>query len=154
MLSDVEKGNNLMLTRLTSVATLIDTKQQSATTSFSTQILTFSWHLCNRRDARVESHTHAKSDEFVLSVRNSAQWPLRPGFVEQCCSRVQRKGRNCAKLLQSSTLAISNPCKKTLQSSTPATLSFDPSNSAQIPPSCLTCRPPRRTEVSLCEAAA
>jgi len=61
MLSDVEKGNNLMLTRLTSVATLIDTKQQSATTSFSTQILTFSWHLCNRRDARVESHTHAKT---------------------------------------------------------------------------------------------
>jgi len=28
MLSDVEKGNNLMLTRLTPVATLIDTKQQ------------------------------------------------------------------------------------------------------------------------------
>jgi len=46
MLSDVEKGNNLMLTRLTPVATLIDTKQQSATTSFSTQIVTFSWHLC------------------------------------------------------------------------------------------------------------
>jgi len=42
------------------VATLIDTKQQSATTSFSTQKVTFSWHLCNRRDARVESHTHAK----------------------------------------------------------------------------------------------
>jgi len=40
MLSDVEKGNNLMLTRLTPVATSIDTKQQSATTSFSTQILT------------------------------------------------------------------------------------------------------------------
>jgi len=37
-----------------------DTKQQSATTSFNTQIATFSWHLCNRRDARVESHTHAK----------------------------------------------------------------------------------------------
>jgi len=42
VLSDVEKGNNLMLTRLTPVATtpvatLIDTKQQSsqsATTSF------------------------------------------------------------------------------------------------------------------------
>jgi len=32
--SDVEEGNNLMLTRLTPVATLIDTKQQSATTSF------------------------------------------------------------------------------------------------------------------------
>jgi len=29
-----------MLTRLTPVATLIDTKQQSATTSFSTQIVT------------------------------------------------------------------------------------------------------------------
>jgi len=36
MLSDVEKGSNLMLTRLTPVATLIDTEQQSATTSFST----------------------------------------------------------------------------------------------------------------------
>jgi len=60
MLSDVEKGNSLMLTRLTPVATLTDTKQQSATTSFSTQIVTFSWHLCNRRDARVESHAHAK----------------------------------------------------------------------------------------------
>ena len=37
VLSDVEEGNNLMLTRLTPVATLIDTKQQSrqsATTSF------------------------------------------------------------------------------------------------------------------------
>jgi len=34
MLSDVKEGNNLMLTRLTPVATLIDTKQQSATTSF------------------------------------------------------------------------------------------------------------------------
>jgi len=31
MLSDVAEGNNLMLTRLTPVATLIDTKQQSAT---------------------------------------------------------------------------------------------------------------------------
>ena len=28
MLSDVEEGNNLMLTRLTPVATLIDTEQQ------------------------------------------------------------------------------------------------------------------------------
>jgi len=60
MLSDVEEGSNLMLTRLTPVATLTDTKQQSATTSFSMQIVTFSWHLCNRRDARAESHTHAK----------------------------------------------------------------------------------------------
>jgi len=34
MLSDVEEDNNLMLTRLTPVATLTDTKQQSATTSF------------------------------------------------------------------------------------------------------------------------
>jgi len=42
MSSDVEKGNNLMLTRLTPVATLVDTKQQSATTSISTQIVTFS----------------------------------------------------------------------------------------------------------------
>jgi len=51
MLSDVEKDNNLMVTRLTPVATLIDTKQQSGTTSFSTQILTFSLHLRSRRDA-------------------------------------------------------------------------------------------------------
>jgi len=28
------------------VATLLDTKQQSATTRFNTQIVTFSWHLC------------------------------------------------------------------------------------------------------------
>jgi len=60
MLPDVEEGNNLMLTRLNLVATLIDTKQRSATTSFSTQIVTFSLHLCNRRDARAESHTHAR----------------------------------------------------------------------------------------------
>jgi len=39
MLSDVDKGSNLMSTRLTPVITLIDTKQQSATTSFSTQIV-------------------------------------------------------------------------------------------------------------------
>jgi len=45
MLAHVEKGNNLMLTRLTPVAALIDTKhckQQLATPSFSTQIVTFS----------------------------------------------------------------------------------------------------------------
>jgi len=42
MSSDVEKGSTMMLTRLTPVATLIDTKQQSATTSFCTQIVTFS----------------------------------------------------------------------------------------------------------------
>jgi len=42
----------------TPVATLIDTKQQAATTSFSTQIVTYSWHSCNRRDIRVESHTY------------------------------------------------------------------------------------------------
>jgi len=60
MLSDLEKANYLMLTSLTPVATLTDTKQQSATTSFSTHIAMFSWYLCNRRDARVESHTHAK----------------------------------------------------------------------------------------------
>jgi len=40
-----------MVTRLTPVATLIDTKEQSGTTGFSTQILTFSWHLRSRRDA-------------------------------------------------------------------------------------------------------
>jgi len=34
MLSDVEKGGNLMLTRLTPVVTFVDTKQQSATTCF------------------------------------------------------------------------------------------------------------------------
>jgi len=34
MLPDVEKGDDLMLTRLTPMATLIDTKQQSAITSF------------------------------------------------------------------------------------------------------------------------
>jgi len=56
----LKKENNLTLTRLTPVATLIDTKQQSATTTFSTQVVTFSCHLCSRRDARVESHTHAK----------------------------------------------------------------------------------------------
>jgi len=60
MLSDVEKGNSLMFARLTPVSTLIDTKQQSATTSFRTQIATFLRHLCIRRDARAESHTHAK----------------------------------------------------------------------------------------------
>jgi len=53
MLSDAEEGSNLILTRLTPVATLIDNKQQSATTSFSTQVVTFSCHLWNRRDARV-----------------------------------------------------------------------------------------------------
>jgi len=37
MLSDVEEGSNPMLTRLNLVATLIDTKQRSATTSFRTQ---------------------------------------------------------------------------------------------------------------------
>jgi len=42
MLSDVDKGNNLMLTRLNPVATLVGTKQQSATTNFSMQIVTFS----------------------------------------------------------------------------------------------------------------
>jgi len=42
------------------MATLTDTKQQSAAASISTQIVTFSWHLYNRRDARVDSHTHAK----------------------------------------------------------------------------------------------
>jgi len=42
MLSDVETGSNLMLTRLTPEATFNDTKQQSATTSFNTQIVAFS----------------------------------------------------------------------------------------------------------------
>jgi len=60
MLFDDEEGNNPMLTRLTPVAILIDTEQQSATSQFSTQIVTFTWHLCNRRDARVASHTHDK----------------------------------------------------------------------------------------------
>jgi len=67
-----------MLTRLTPVETLTNTKQQSATNRFSTQIATFSRHLWNGRDARVESHTHAKgmivgkklpakSNRFVLN---------------------------------------------------------------------------------------
>jgi len=63
MLSDVDEGSNLILKILTPVATLIDTKQQSATTSFSTQVVTFSCHLWNRRDARVESQTHAKRND-------------------------------------------------------------------------------------------
>ena len=43
------------------MAVLIDTKKQTATSSFiSTQIVTFSWHLWNRRGARADSHTHAK----------------------------------------------------------------------------------------------
>jgi len=42
MLSDVEEGNNVVLTRLTPVAILIETKQQAATIRFSTQIVTFS----------------------------------------------------------------------------------------------------------------
>jgi len=54
MLCYVEEGNNLILTRLTSMATLINTKQQSETTCFNTQILKFLWHLCIMRDARVE----------------------------------------------------------------------------------------------------
>jgi len=39
MLCDIEKGSNLMLTRLTPVETL---KQQLATTRVSTQMTTFS----------------------------------------------------------------------------------------------------------------
>jgi len=35
MLSDVEKANNLMSSRLTPVATLIDTEQQSASTTLA-----------------------------------------------------------------------------------------------------------------------
>jgi len=68
MLSDVEKGNNLMLTWLTPVATLLQTAQEvteslilnlnhSRTTSFaalSTQMVSFSRHLCSRRDTRVD----------------------------------------------------------------------------------------------------
>jgi len=42
MLSDVKKDSNLMFTGLTPVATLFDTRQQSGTTSFNTQIATFS----------------------------------------------------------------------------------------------------------------
>ena len=91
MLSDVEKGSNLMLTRLTTVTTLIDTKQQSATTSFSTQIVTFSWHLCNRRDARVDSHTYAprtiirkklpeKSNIFALNKTENSSTLFRNDY--------------------------------------------------------------------------
>jgi len=65
MLSDVEEGNNRMLTRLTPVTTLIGTKQQLATICFSTQIISFSWHFCNRRDARVKSHTNAAKKRLL-----------------------------------------------------------------------------------------
>jgi len=61
MLSDVEKGSNLMSTRLTPQWQhwlILNSSQQPL--AVSTQIATFSWHLCNRRDARAESHTHAK----------------------------------------------------------------------------------------------
>ena len=67
-----------MLTRLTPVATLIDTKQHSATTSFSTQIATFSWHLCNRRDAQVERHTQSRRPggaSVALAPPNKAPSP-------------------------------------------------------------------------------
>ena len=60
MSSDIENGKNLILTRLSPIGNIIDTKRQSATISFSAQVVTFSWHLCNRRDARIGSHTHAK----------------------------------------------------------------------------------------------
>ena len=67
MLSYVEEGNILMSNlqvqhqqdwpqwqrRL-----ILNSSQQPQ--AFSTQIAMFSWHLCNRRDARVGSHTHAK----------------------------------------------------------------------------------------------
>jgi len=62
MLSDVEQSNNLMLTRLTPAQRqrwlILNSNQQPL--AFSTQIATFSIHLCNKRDARVESHTNAK----------------------------------------------------------------------------------------------
>jgi len=74
MLSDVEEGSNLILTLLTPVATLIDTKQQSATTSFSTRIVTFSCHLWNRHDARVESHTHAKRNDCYENVTSEIKY--------------------------------------------------------------------------------
>jgi len=58
-----------MLTRLTPVATSIDTKQQSATTSFSTQIVTFSWHLCIGV-MHEQSYTHVKR----RLLGKSSQW--------------------------------------------------------------------------------
>jgi len=56
MLFVAKKGNNLTLKRLTPVATLIETKQQSATTSVSSQIVTFSWQFvqqawCTNRES-------------------------------------------------------------------------------------------------------
>jgi len=62
-----------ILTRLTPVATLVDTKQQSGTTSISTQIVTFSWHLCNRRDARVESHPYTHAKRTIISKKLPAK---------------------------------------------------------------------------------
>jgi len=41
MLSDGEKGNNLMLTRLTPVATLTYTNRSQQPLAFTTQIVTF-----------------------------------------------------------------------------------------------------------------
>jgi len=55
-----------MLTRLAPVATLVDTTQQSGTTSVSKQTVTFSWHLCNRRDEPVESHPHTHAKRTII----------------------------------------------------------------------------------------
>jgi len=100
-----------MLTRLTPVATLTDTKQQSATTSFSTQI-TFSWHLCNRRDARVESHANAKgmivrkklpakSNRFVLNeTENTCRlFSTEPALALFCGTTKMSRNRGFRELL-------------------------------------------------------
>jgi len=70
MLCDIEKGSNLMLTRLTPVETL---KQQLATTRVSTQMATFSWHLCNRCDARIKSHTHTHAKRTIIRKKLPAK---------------------------------------------------------------------------------
>ena len=92
MLCDVETGNNMMLTRLTPVATFTDTKQQSATTSISTEIVTFSWHLCNRRDVRVESQTHAKRTitRKKLSAKSNIFSLNKTENTDRCCDRKSR----------------------------------------------------------------
>ena len=110
MLSAVEEGNNLMLTRLTPVATLIDTKQQSTTTSYSTQIATFSWHLCNSRDARVESPTHAKWTIIRKSHQRNQTYLCwtNPKTLIGHSIAITKSGRQSVKLVEKS-VAVGDP---------------------------------------------
>jgi len=50
------------------LATLPNSKRSS--TSFSMQITWFSWHLCSRRDARVDIHSHTKR---TIIIRQNVQ---------------------------------------------------------------------------------